>query len=404
MEVEFLSNARYDLFVSKEDWTLWYSKFGQFADFFDKASRMPTENEVVPTTPVLQVSPTPVRSSGRNGLPSSPASKLSSPPTTGHLRPQQTRNPLPNVVSFRAQSPARQLPGMDFPQYSQKRSWDDGVEEQPSMRMAVPNNNPNAFPSLPAVSSVPVLPPVMPSVTMPLSVTTPTVPAPRLPQLNDYQATSNSIIPTTLPPTPVSQLPLPNLRAMSTVHNPSTTWSQQVPSATAPAPSLSPLSLYNSPVSLPDPVRGENPYPVTTSTGTISSTTAFPVHTPQTHLSPSFFLVNRSSPYRPVRAVNTLLIPPPSAFHQPRNVSMDQMHYQPLGKTVTERRTGVLPYLHHDAWMGYPASQQISPCITISSSNVFPLQRNLHHQSEGGAPSSTGHPETLFSSYGHVVP
>jgi hypothetical protein len=340
MEVEFLSNVRYNLFVSEAEWTRWHAKLGRFADFFDQASRMPTENEWTPSTPVLQVSP-----------------KLPSPPATGHLQHPQTWNALPNTASFQTQSPVRQLPSMDYAPYPRKRSRDDGVEELSRKRMAVPNSYAHPFPSLPVVSSaVPVLPPVMASHTMPMSVPLLNAPAPRLPQPNNYQATSTAI----LPPTSVSQLPLPNVRAMSTVYNPATTWPQQMPSGPAPAPTLTPLSLYNPPASLPEPVRRPNPYAVTSATGTISPTIAFPVPTPSTHLSPSFFLVNRNSPYRPVRAVNTLLIPPPSgALHQPRNLSMDQMHYQPLGKTVTERRTGLLPYLHHDAWPQGQISQPI---------------------------------------------
>ena len=62
-------------------------------------------------------------------------------------------------------------------------------------------------------------------------------------------------------------------------------------------------------------------------------------------LSPSFFLAQRNSPYRPVRGVSTLLVPPPSlAMQQPQNVGREQMHYQPLGRPQ-ERQQGRLPYV-----------------------------------------------------------
>lgn len=210
--------------------------------------------------------------------------------------------------------------------------------------------------SIPSATSmsVPVLPPVL-GANVPLSVPSLAIPVPRLSQPTTYQPVSTALIPPTLPAaTMPQQLPLPHVRAMSTVFNPSSTWSQPIPSATVtpvvPAvPTSNPMALYNSTVSLPDPSRRQSPYSATVSSDAVSPSSAFHVHTPQNHLSPSFFLVNRNSPYRPVRAVNTLLIPPPSAsLHQPRHLSMDQMHYQPLGKSFTERRTGVLPYLHHD--------------------------------------------------------
>jgi hypothetical protein len=72
--------------------------------------------------------------------------------------------------------------------------------------------------------------------------------------------------------------------------------------------------------------------------------TANGVHTPFSQ-SPSVYLQQRASPYKPVRQVNTLLYPPPSAFlqeyHFGNGVPATQMHYQPLGRR--EIRSGVLP-------------------------------------------------------------
>lgn len=369
MEVEFLSNVRYNLFVSKEEWTQWHSKLGRFANFFEKASRMPPENEFAPTTPIHQISPT-ADGSRRYNHPVSPASKLPSPPSTNHLQPQtQLQTQIPSrstwnpasataTTPYRLNTSPRALPNLEFPPYSRKRNWEDDVEENPSKRVAVSSYS-APMPAVPvsatSMPSVPVLPPVL-GTNMPLSVPSLAIPVPRLSQPTTYQPVSTALIPPTLPAASMpQQLPLPHVRAMSTVfNNPSSTWSQQIPSSTVapvvPAVQASnPMALYNSTVSLPDPSRRQSPYSATVSSDAVSPSSAFHVHTPQNHLSPSFFLVNRNSPYRPVRAVNTLLIPPPSAsLHQPRHLSMDQMHYQPLGKSFTERRTGVLPYLHHD--------------------------------------------------------
>ncbi|EED14870.1 mucin, putative [Talaromyces stipitatus ATCC 10500] len=361
MEVEFLSNVRYNLFVSKEEWTQWHSRLGRFADFFERASCMPPENEFAPTTPV-QISPT--ADARRYNLPVSPASKLPSPPsTTNPLQPQTQLQSMPrwNPASapaasapYRLNSSPHAIPNFEFPPYSRKRSWEDDVEENPSKRMAVSNYSapmPMPVSTATTVPSVPVLPPVLNS--MPMSVPSLAMPVPRLSQPTTYQPVSNGLVPPTLPASTLpQQLPLPHVRAMTTVYPPSS-WSQPIPSTVTPVPAVqnqNPMALYNpSTVSLPDPSRRQSPYSATVSSDAVSPSSAFHVHTPQTHLSPSFFLVNRNSPYRPVRAVNTLLIPPPSAsLHQPRHLSMDQMHYQPLGKSFTERRTGVLPYLHPD--------------------------------------------------------
>jgi hypothetical protein len=361
MEVEFLSNVRYNLFVSKEEWTHWHSKLGCFANFFDKASRMPFETDLPPTTPVFQISPTlqPL-SSGWKSLPASPSSKLPSPPASNHLQPPQMWGaPSNGVSSYRAHTPPRHLPNIEFPPYPRKRSWEAEMDDHPSKRMAIPNS----YSSMSGVTStMPVLPPVATSSGNMPYVPTLGVPVPRLPPHSSISGSmSNNVIPPTTMPTAASQqLPLPNVRAMSTVFNPATTWSQPMPAATtAVTPQvMNPMALYNQTVSLPDPNRRQSPYPTGTPVATASPSTAYPIHTPQTHLSPSIFLFNRNSPYRPVRAVNTLLIPPPSAsLHQPRNLSMDQMHYQPLGKTATDRRTGVLPYLHHEAWPQGPIAQ-----------------------------------------------
>ncbi|KAI4826321.1 hypothetical protein E4T45_10347, partial [Aureobasidium sp. EXF-8846] len=50
MEVEFLSNMKYALFTSAEEWSQWQNRLGRFASFFDRASRpMPQLPHTLPS-------------------------------------------------------------------------------------------------------------------------------------------------------------------------------------------------------------------------------------------------------------------------------------------------------------------------------------------------------------------
>ncbi|KAJ5554123.1 hypothetical protein N7513_004082 [Penicillium frequentans] len=112
-----------------------------------------------------------------------------------------------------------------------------------------------------------------------------------------------------LPSTPVSQLPMP--ARLPPAYNRSANWMQ--PHQMPPSAPLPPVAsgVYNAPT-LSDLARHHQSSPFGVSSSTVSpAVSAYSVHTPQTHLSPSFFLANRNSPYRPVRSVHTLLIPPP---------------------------------------------------------------------------------------------
>ncbi|PYH87118.1 hypothetical protein BO82DRAFT_3198 [Aspergillus uvarum CBS 121591] len=374
MEVEFLSNIRYNLYASKEEWRQWHVKLGLFADYFNNAPRVAEKSDRPAVPPALRVSPglAPI---SRAALCS--PSKLPSPPATDALRSHHWPLPL-NGLPYAGG--ACQLPPSDMSlagshQNSRKRSRDEAVEELPSKR-----NTAAMVPNLPVSSALtnipalpPALPPVMPSTSTSTPTSTSTAPSTSVPSLVPAMPDSVSRLPRpnfpalslapTMPPavSTVPQLPSTG-RVMPPVYAPPNTWiSQQMPTTTTVAPAVTvptvpPLSngLYTS---LPDPSRHHNS-PFAISSATISPAVSAYSVTPQTHLSPSFFLANRNSPYRPVRSVNTLLIPPPStSLQQQRSVPFDHMHYQPLGKTISERKTGLLPYLHHEAWPSGPIGQ-----------------------------------------------
>jgi hypothetical protein len=329
MEVEFLSNMRYSLYTSEISWKEWYVKLGKFGSYIDRAIR------------ILDATPRPntLHPTGLNvpaALPSPPASTNASPAfqasySPAHLTRSNTPILLPQIGST-AVSPIGPLPETDLRVVGRKRSHDEDVCEPPAKRQT---------PSYPL--SLPY--PMSTSSELPTSqvLSQPRVSLPSL-----------SVPPiSTAPPLHLtSQLPLPGARAMSLIYPPPMQWN-----ATSIPTSIPPLQTTSLPTnsSRYETARQLSPYPLESGTSSPLSATfaTATTHTP-THnrLSPSYYLAQRSSPYRPVRRVQTLLVPPPtSSFHNPaRPISQDQMQYHPLGRPMNERRVGHLPYIHHDAW------------------------------------------------------
>lgn len=336
MEVEFLSNMRYTLFASKSDWEAWHIKLGKFSDFYDKASQIQSNLRNLAL-------PTPQFSVPRD-LPSPSISTNSSPPYLNHSAPNAATLPhplsMPPYLGPKDPSPTGSMPELDPRQWVRKRSLEEYSSEPPSKRL-------NSIVSS-AASSITLTPstlhntPAVPRLPMPnLSISTDQ-------QQNSYNAST-------------TQLPMPTSRAMSTVypgHN-------SQPQNNVQLPSLHPSTHSNKSgnrkglSSLEFPTR-QTPYTSAASTPSPTSY-QFPQHTPN-GLSPSGWPAPRTSPYKPIRGVNTLLVPPPSASIQnhPQNVSYGQMHYQPLGKPVSERKTGVLPYFPFNTWSQPP---HLQPCL-----------------------------------------
>ncbi|KAJ6013651.1 hypothetical protein N7540_008242 [Penicillium herquei] len=352
MEVEFLSNIRYDLFASEAEWDRWHTKLGLFADYFNTASMLPIESE----TPSLRISPPRLQ-------PQSPSSKLPSPPSD-KFRPQSQPNwymPVPGLAY-----PTPQLG--DVAGASRKRTRDDENELQPMKRIARPNSNLGLAPARLTIPSnglntipIPTLPPVLTPTAAPVAQGPANGNITRLPPPNLNPPPTSNSMPHSIPSTAVSQLPIPSL--MGPAYNRSSHWMQpqQMPSAAVPpvaynVPSISELARHH-------------PTQFSVSSSTVSpAVSAYSVHTPQTHLSPSFFLANRNSPYRPVRSVHTLLIPPPStSMQQQRSVPFDHMHYQPLSKGSVDRKTGLLPYIPAEPWFQSQVNQPFyTPSQTYS--------------------------------------
>ncbi|CAG8103304.1 unnamed protein product [Penicillium nalgiovense] len=345
MEVEFLSNIRYDLFSSEAEWARWHTKLGLFGDYFNQASMLPVES-----APMLRVSPPRVQSQ-------SPSSKLPSPGTdTFRSQPPPTWYMPPNGLPYSL--PPQHMGGEVAMEGSRKRSRDETDELHPTKRIALSSatSAPSMTVPVTAMNTMPTLPPVLTPTSAPVApMNVSRLPPPHQPPPlpTSYPA------PQTLPPAASSHLPA----IIPPIYNRPANWQQMPPLSVPPMPS----SMYTTP-SLPDLGRHhQSPFGVSSATVSPAGS-AYSVPTPQTHLSPSFFLANRNSPYRPVRSVNTLLIPPPSSsLQQQRNVPFDHMHYQPLGKGNTSRKTGLLPYIQPDAWNQAPYLHPIYPPTGYSS-------------------------------------
>ncbi|KAF2014766.1 hypothetical protein BU24DRAFT_221109 [Aaosphaeria arxii CBS 175.79] len=348
MEVEFLSNMRYSLFTSKKEWEDWHKLLGKFGTFYDRASKVPASGAVSPVGP-----PTPTLQVPNAFVPSPPPHQLSPPTTTSFspCRSQFSNTPLlqPQATSS-AVSPIGPLPELG-PLIQRKRSADHSVEP-PAKRLAH-GLTPGPYSQAPLI----------PTLQTPLNKTFEPQPSmnrlPPLPSLAIPPPQHN-------PPPAVNSwqelpLPVPGSRSMNMVYAPAALWPQ--PAVATPTSAAAPPFPNTTPTH--ERSRQVSPYPPSAGSSPISATFS----TGQRQLSPSYFLSQRQSPYRPVRGVHTLLVPPPTtSMHNPaRNIGYDQMQYQPLGRPMTERRVGPLPYMEAGAWNEphhynqLPIPQQMAP-------------------------------------------
>ncbi len=317
MEVEFLSNMRYSLLASKEQWQEWQEKLGKFWVYCDAASKAPLSQTSSHTLVGRQVP-----------LPSPPASMQASPPSTSSWNPPSS---CPN--SYNQNWPTNsyaaplvsQLPELDFRHMARKRSHDGDAEEPTAKRVSRPQING-------ALSFYPTMPP--------LRQDAPRLPVPHL-TISTSQPMNNHYNEATNFSQNVPLLPRLNGRAMSSVYPSTPSWTPQLPMLTPTGPSSQHAALNNGYVT---PSRRQSPHSVQQDLLSLGSS-PISANFPTNHNSPSFFLQQRASPYKPVRHVNTLLYPPPSASMHEYTANVDQIHYQTLGKR-NEYRHGVLPYAH----------------------------------------------------------
>ncbi|KIW03488.1 uncharacterized protein PV09_05255 [Verruconis gallopava] len=350
MEVEFLSNMRYSLFTSDEQWSAWHKKLGRFGTYIDLANKA---REAAALRPTLL---TPTTAHFPNALPSPPhpysqlSPQFAATYSPNHLPPATTPVLLPQPGSS-AISPIGPLPELD-PRFSRKRSYDEGLSEPPAKRQ-VPAHYHEQMSNVPVTT----LSQPQPQALHP-PVQVPSLPVQHVSQISQIQ--------------PASQLPAPGSRAMSLVYQPPASQHFQ-PQVTLPT-SMAPLqtsALPQLPALHPDHARQLSPFTAGSATSSPVNSVYTPTGQMQQRHSPSYFLAQRSSPYRPVRQVQTLLAPPSSTplYNAPRLVSQDQMQYHPLGRPFNERRVGHLPYLDHEAWPQHHQYNQWSEVIPPPAPN-----------------------------------
>jgi len=320
MEVEFLSNMRYTLLASEEQWAEWQQKLAKFWLYLDLASK----------PPALHYSPQGIQVLQPNIL-TPPLTNQSSPTSNSYMSGPNTLNtayPLPD------------------PHYalSKKRSFEGNLDEPAAKRISRPQTTaPTPYPAAAHASRREMQPLRHDPVRLPvpnLTVST------TMPQTHNYSSSGNLL-------QNVPVLPPLNSRAMASVYP---TTSQPWNSS---APLLTPTSVLPppQPSGYSTPGRRHSPHTAQAlmSLGSSPVSAHFPQNT--NHMSPSIFLQQRSSPYRPVRHVETLLYPPPSASLHDYSANIDHMQYQPLGRR-NDYRPGVLPHYSHSTFYdGTPIRQ-----------------------------------------------
>ena len=183
-----------------------------------------------------------------------------------------------------------------------------------------------------AMPSGPVQPPQVPTESVRL-------PVPRL--ALDTQSVSTPaayVQPSNYSQAPVSLPPLgANVRAMATVYPNATTWASQVPIAATCGPQTPAYAA--APSNFGTPTKRHSPQGLAIYSSPL--TDGYNGHHTPIANSPSVFLQQRNSPYKPLRPVNTLNYPPPSSSLSEYHLGSAQMHYQPLGHRNV--RTGIVP-------------------------------------------------------------
>ncbi|TPX13034.1 uncharacterized protein E0L32_006460 [Thyridium curvatum] len=344
MEVEFLSNMRYSLLVSKEEWGSWLVKLARFWAYCERAM-LPALSPIDLSSPSHRALTSPLPSP--TGNPQwAPAAQPAITPAYAGPRPAWpvSGQGAPALSPLATKRDVRNDFGKRYPEDDPTEPPAKRLSRQPPPATLPSQNLSHMRPAATTTAELLRLPAPNPA----LGATPPPTQSAPIPAAYGTQGYVSQ--------TAQPGLPLPPLvRAMSTVYPPATSaFAPQLPLLVTSGPTISSgpgavgypggygtPSKRHSPTNTLAPVSAYASSPLTESFPHMSG-----VNTPVSH-SPSVYLQQRTSPYKPVRHVNTLLIPPPSASLQEYHLSgavlpPNQMHYQPLGRR-NEFRTGIVP-------------------------------------------------------------
>ncbi|KAI0199924.1 hypothetical protein F4808DRAFT_451154 [Astrocystis sublimbata] len=324
MEVEFLSNMRYGLLTSKEQWQVWLEKLTCYHRYCERAKAEEATRQAQATP--LHLSPNPTRfspplPSPTAMLPTSMhgASSLAAAYTPPHNEWDSSYHPIPLV------SPLATKPSLGHP-LVRKRSLEgrDAMEPAPKKMSLGPTQA--MVPSMRVTGGPDPVRLPAPQLTIDTS---------QAPLLNTYGSAGCPQHMVSLPPLNA------NIRAMSTVYSTptTTTYAHQGPMLPTCGPPQTPLS-YGGPSHYGTPTKRHSPQNMA-AFGSSPLADIYASHTPISN-SPSVYLQQRASPYKPVRRVNTLLNPPPSIPLAEYHLGSSQMHYQPIGRRH-DLRSGIVP-------------------------------------------------------------
>src|ERR1700712_5142816 len=135
MEVEFLSNMRYGLFISESAWKEWHIKLGRFGTFINKAIK---SLEASSRYGIMNGS----SSFGPKTLPSPPSFQQQSQLNWRYPQNEVSRTSTPVLlpqIASTVVSPIGPLPDLDIRSSARKRSFDDEEDQEPLAKRQLTN-------------------------------------------------------------------------------------------------------------------------------------------------------------------------------------------------------------------------------------------------------------------------
>lgn len=354
MEVEFLSNMRYALLASSQQWEEWLDKLSSYFVFSERLAIVASPSARSIYSPTLVI-PSPTVGRGHSPLPSPITYQQAVIPSRGSNTGLQyptapfPRNPAVTYTDSLATAAALDyLPDLGGGQ-NRKRSWDEQSVEPPAKRTHLaPQPQVRAPKVAPDARRLPV-----PGLTLNTGGQA------AVPQQPQYAAPSCSVQQGA--PYAVSLPPLDHgIRAMSTVYSTPSSNGSWAPTQTASSggpmqhhsqPALmTPTSQFPATSNYGTPTKRLSPINSLTPAGPYNGSPLHDYsgfHTPISH-SPSIYLQQRHSPYKPIRHVRTLLNPPNMQSYQLPAITPSQMHYQQIGRR--DERTGIVPEYRHEGY------------------------------------------------------